>query len=438
MDVRRLIHPARLPHLGQRIIKTGVAVFICLLIYWVRGFEGLVMQSTVAAIICIQPYRADSIKTSVNRVIGTLVGAGWAVLFLLAVLAFDRKDIHPNILLVYLVMSLGIVLTLYSTVLIKKTEAASLAAMVFICIVADYPVFESPFQMTLDRIIDTIIGIVVAGIVNSVTLPRQKHREYLFFLRLHDLVPDRYSRASPTVLVMLNRLFEDGARICITSKWAPAFMISQMDGMNVNVPTIVMDGAALYDIPSRSYLKVIHLAYKDAVFLRDFFKKMGLCCAAYAVRNCSLMIYRCGKINEAERQEYELMKYSPYRNYMEGDFTEEDQICFIRIIDTKDIIEELESRIEIFLSKGRFKIVRRPQHRMEGCSGLYFYNPEATIENSKEVLVRYLEETENHKVVPIDAEGPDHQPSENETISLLNKVRSTYEPLRLPWKGNNK
>ena len=70
MDVRRLIHPGRLPHLGQRIIKTGVAVFICLLIYWIRGFEGLVMQSTVAAIICIQPYRADSIQTSVNRVIG--------------------------------------------------------------------------------------------------------------------------------------------------------------------------------------------------------------------------------------------------------------------------------------------------------------------------------------------------------------------------------
>ena len=434
MNVRRLIHPSRLPHLGQRIIKTGISVFICLLIYWIRGFEGLVMQSSVAAIICIQPYRADSIRTSVNRVIGTLVGAGWAVLFLLALLALNKKGLHPDILLVYLAMSLGVVITLYSTVLVNKTEAAQLAAIVFICIVAAYPDYEAPFQMTLDRIIDTIIGIVVAGIVNSVTLPRQKHKEYLFFLRLHDLVPDRYSHAAPTVLVMLNRLFEDGARICITSKWAPAFMISQMSGMNINVPTIVMDGAALYDIPSRNYLKVIPIAYKDAVFLRDFITRMGLCCAAYAVRDSSLMIYRCGKINEAERQEYELMKYSPYRNYMKGEFTEKDQICFIRIIDTKDIIEELESRIEYFLTKGRFKIVRRPQHRMEGCSGLYFYNPEATIENSKEVLVRYLEDTENQQVVPIDVEGPDRQPSENETISLLNRVRSTYEPLRLPWK----
>ena len=434
MDVRRLIHPGRLPHLGQRIIKTGVAVFICLLIYWIRGFEGLVMQSTVAAIICIQPYRADSIQTSVNRVIGTLVGAGWAVLFLYALLALDRKNIHPHPLLVFLAMSLGVVITLYSTVLIRKTEAASLAAMVFICIVAAYPNYESPFQMTLDRIIDTIVGIVVAGIVNSITLPRKKHEEYLFFLRLHDLVPDRYSHASPTVLVMLNRLFEEGARICITSKWAPAYMISQMGGMNVNVPIIVMDGAALYDIPSRSYLKVISLAYKDVVFLRDFFTKMGLCYAAFAVRDSSLMIYRGGKINEAEKQEYELLKYSPYRNYMEGEFTEEDQICFIRIIDTNDIIEELESRIQIFLSKGRFRIVRRPQHRMEGCSGLYFYNPEATIENSKEHMVQYLEETEHHEVVPIDVEGPEHQLSENETIALLNKVRSTYEPLRLPGK----
>ena len=67
---------------------------------------------------------------------------------------------------------------------------------------------------------------------------------------------------------------------------------------------------------------------------------MGLCYAAFAVRDSSLMIYRGGKINEAEKQEYELLKYSPYRNYMEGEFTEEDHIAI------QEVIEWLQSKSE--------------------------------------------------------------------------------------------
>ena len=423
----------KMPHLGQRIIKTAVAVFICLGIYWLRGYDGLVMQSTVAAIICIQPYRSDSIETSVNRVIGTLVGAGWAVLFLWLMIILSRHDIHPHILLVYVLMSVGIMITLYSTVVIQKTDAASLSAIVFICIVATYPDLEAPFQTTLDRIIDTLIGIVVAGVVNSITLPRKKHGEYVFFIRLQDLVPDRFSRVSTNVLVILNRLFEEGAKICLISKWAPAFMISQMGMLDVKVPVIVMDGAALYDIPNRHYMKLSPIPYHDAFFLKNFLLELGLSYRAYAVRDDSLLIFHGGKFNEAERQEYELMKRSPYRNYVEGDFTEDDQICFIRIIDTKDIIEELESRIQMMISNGRFRIVRRPQHRMEGCSGLYFYSPKATVERCKEEVIRYLEKEQGHTMVPIDMNLKETYRSEKESITLLNKTRNVYEPIRAPW-----
>lgn len=425
----------KLPHLGQRIMKTGIAVFICLLFYWMMGFHGLITQSTVAAIICIQPYRSDSIKTSVNRIIGTLIGAGWAVLFLLLLDILAKKNIHPNILLVYLVMSLGVIISLYSTVAIKKADAAQLASIVFICIVAVYPDFDAPFENTMYRIVDTIIGIIVAGVVNSLSLPRRKHKDYLFFIRLQDLVPDRYSKVSTNVLVILNRLFEEGARICISSKWAPAFMISQMGLLDVKIPVIVMDGAALYDITNRKYLDAIPLKKTDARFLREFFLEMDLGYAAYTIRETSLMIYRGGKINDAEKQEYELMKYSPYRNYVVGEFTEEDQVCFIRIIDTNETIEKLERRLSSLLAGGRFRIVRRPQHMMEGYSGLYFYNIEATIENSREALVRRLEKTEGKKIIPITMTGTDQYISENEAIALLNKVRSTYEPVWRPWKN---
>ena len=46
------------PYIGQRIIKTSVAVFLCLVFYYFRGYRGVTMsaEAAITAIICMQPY----------------------------------------------------------------------------------------------------------------------------------------------------------------------------------------------------------------------------------------------------------------------------------------------------------------------------------------------------------------------------------------------
>ncbi len=75
----------KLPGIGQRMLKTAVAVFICLMIYCLRGYHGQSMptEAVITAIICMQPYIRDSREYAVNRLAGTLVGTFWGLLFLL-------------------------------------------------------------------------------------------------------------------------------------------------------------------------------------------------------------------------------------------------------------------------------------------------------------------------------------------------------------------
>ena len=40
--------PWVLPHLGQRIVKTTVAVFLCLMFYYLRGYRGQDMPTEAA------------------------------------------------------------------------------------------------------------------------------------------------------------------------------------------------------------------------------------------------------------------------------------------------------------------------------------------------------------------------------------------------------
>ena len=73
---------ANIPRVGMRVVKTALAVAICFFLYVLRGEEGVPIFSTIAAIICMQPYAENSIQVSINRIIGTLLGAVFALLVL--------------------------------------------------------------------------------------------------------------------------------------------------------------------------------------------------------------------------------------------------------------------------------------------------------------------------------------------------------------------
>ncbi|MBR3302228.1 MAG: FUSC family protein, partial [Firmicutes bacterium] len=122
-----------IPHLGQRIIKTSIAVFICLLVCYLIGYRGAQMPSEacITAIICMQPQIRDTRQYAVNRVIGTLVGSVWGLLLILLLSAVPAATEHYALL--YLLMAIGMMLSIYTAVLLGKSDTSGLAAIVFLC-----------------------------------------------------------------------------------------------------------------------------------------------------------------------------------------------------------------------------------------------------------------------------------------------------------------
>ena len=105
--------PFRFPRLGQRIVKTSVAVFLCLLFYYLRGYSGRDMptEAAITAIICMQPYVRGTRDYALSRFAGTLLGAGCGLLFLFLLLLFPV--LGQNLLVLYALMALGMMLCLY-------------------------------------------------------------------------------------------------------------------------------------------------------------------------------------------------------------------------------------------------------------------------------------------------------------------------------------
>lgn len=425
-----MFHKKLLPPLGKRIVKTAVAVFICLVAYELQGRHGNIGSICVTAILCMQPYASDSRTFAIERISGTVLGAAWGLMFLLLMQllpAVARIQIAA-----YFFMALFVMLAIYSTVIIKRSQLASLVAIVCISSIASYPDVYSPLVHTTNTLLSTIEGTVIAIIVNVSHPPREKHPEYLFFVRTRDLLPNRFRPLPSSVHIALDHLYQDGAKICLVSRWAPAFIISQMGLLNVNAPMIIMDGAAIYDIRENKYLDVIPIPPENVRRLRSILAGFGAGVNLYAVNEHTMAIYHDGPVNAQEKREIEAMKRSPFRNYADGLPHEEDWVAFMRVIDTTENIKNLAYEISSVLPSGMFRMEMRPDDRYEDTAGLFFYDPHATVKVMKQRVRQIMEVETKQFLTPVDMEPATMKYlPEHDALLLLGRLKNKFSPIRL-------
>lgn len=150
---------------GMRIIKTVVAVFLCGLLAFLRDKSALF--SMFAALFCVQNSAGKTISSSINRVLGTLVGG---VAGMLTVYSMDALGVLHIDLLRYFLLALLLIPIIKFALLIKKPDIAGMACMVVMCMVVDPG--DKPAIYSIERLFETSVGVVLAcGI--DVLLPYQ-------------------------------------------------------------------------------------------------------------------------------------------------------------------------------------------------------------------------------------------------------------------------
>ena len=164
------------PKIGMRLIKTAVAVFLCFLVDFFRD-GGTPFYSAIAAILCMQPELGSSLKVGKERIIATIIGG----IVGMAMLAFERYAVPIEPVLVrYLVISIMVIILMYITVLLKKPSCAYLTCVVFMSIVISHVADANIYVFALNRILDTLIGIFIAIVINAIHIPHRKEQGLLF------------------------------------------------------------------------------------------------------------------------------------------------------------------------------------------------------------------------------------------------------------------
>lgn len=147
--------------IGQRNIKTALSVFICILLFELTGNESSASYACIAAIMSVQETIERSVDTGTHRISGTFVGAILGVLFIFLGNCFDLQMISKSILI-----SVVIILIIFFYNAFEKQDSIAICCMVFIVIALNYVNNESAYLYALERTIDTLIGVIVALLIN--------------------------------------------------------------------------------------------------------------------------------------------------------------------------------------------------------------------------------------------------------------------------------
>ena len=169
-----------IPHIGMRIIKTAVAVMLAYgiflpfgLMYDTETYHGVLGQmgplyACIACIVCMQSTLGQTVQSGVSRLIGVAIGG---VLGVATLLLGDRLD---NGLLVLPILGVLCVAGMWISLLIQRPAACVMACIVPCVILITGVTGADRYYYASARIIETVIGVCVAMLVNKL-LP--DHRE---------------------------------------------------------------------------------------------------------------------------------------------------------------------------------------------------------------------------------------------------------------------
>lgn len=333
----------------------------------------------------MQPYVSNSVKTALNRTIGTVIGGVAGALFLLAERA---TGMAPMTLLQYFWVSLCIIPLIYITVVIQKTTASYITCVVFLSITISHGMDVNPYLFALNRMADTLIGIFISLGVNAFRLPRRKNTSLLFVCGLEEGLTPGGRPLSSTLRIRLNHLIGRGALIAPVSSRTPAAFLPAVEGVDFPLPAVVLDGAALYDIRSKTYLYVKTLSVEDVEAVEGVFEGFGLNCFLYAVIHNVMHVYYGAFTNPVEEEMVHTLRGNPHKNYVCGPLPAGHLPSRIMAVDTVRMAGRLLDALQALPCSSRLRLVSTPCPGKEGYVCIYIYPAGATREAAVAELKR--------------------------------------------------
>ena len=408
----------------MRIIKSAVAVLICFIIYILRGNNGIPFYSAIAAILCMQPYIGTSLQAAKSRTIGTIIGGLWGFLIIILDMEIHFTQIP---MLHYSIVALMIIPVIYTTVIVKKQEASYITCVVFLSIVVEKVTEANAYFFVINRLLDTLIGIAISLVINQIDIPRKRNKLTLFVSGLDEVLLNEKNKMSDYSKIELNRMIKDGSLFTIATERTVAATIEAIQGIEIKLPVITYDGSLIYDLKENRVLEKYTIKKEIAEEISEIFTANKICCFTTGLVQSTILIYYKELFCEIEKDYYEKMRISPYRNFINDDMTKATEPIYLLGLGTMSQISVLYHQIIKSSFSEHIRMVRVTCSLYEGYVFLKIYDKNALKQN---MLEKLQEKLPINEVVTFGSRKDRYHIYVQETNpnKIVKRIKNLYEP----------
>lgn len=421
-----------LPQIGWRMLKSTFAVFLCFLIEELRGSSPF--YASLAALQTIQPYKESTKKIALQRVAGTLIGA----IFGLITILLEYQVFQPRgfpIMVNYFVVSAGVCCVLYTSVLLHKKSASYFSCVVYLSITMIHLGDSNPYLFVLERTVNTFIGVGIGILINQCQMPRKMPKNVLFASGLDNVLLHQGKHLSDFSKIRLNRMIDDGMAFTMMTMRTPASLLDAVKDVRLQLPVIVMNGAALYDVKNNQYVKTFGLNAAQTAHARSFFAENNQNCFVNTIDENTVMIHYQKLQNEGEKTLYTQLRKSPYRNYTKSEPSPDETVVYLMAFDEKSRIVALYEKAKTDIRTRDLQLVCYDSIEYPHFALLKVFHPMASKQNMLQVLKQHLQMEQSCTLGSVEGSYDvvvSEQKSGDEVVHLLEKIVTKYpQPIKM-------
>lgn len=356
--------------IGLRTIKTAVSVFGCLLVFILLKLFELIpgvpedfafswynpFFAGIATAYSVHASKSASLNQAKNRCVASIIGGGIGIILITIYELCGGK--WPNLQSVsleslnfvvpYLLISLCTILVVVTGVSLKQHQAVFVAILTFLSVTVNPNINVGywQWQFGLNRILSTIIGVLIALGVNLFRLPhRFKNKNLLFCVGIDGMLLRDSDRFRGFMQYKMNYLNRIGANVTLFTTRTPTTFMPLLDDVKITHPVVCMSGAALYDTVSHQYLAVETIDKETAGEIYTLLKQNHISPFINQIHENVLFTYNEGLDNEGERIYAEGKRNASYCCYISGPAPKEEVVYFL-IVEPEEVVQQLLKNLE--------------------------------------------------------------------------------------------
>lgn len=362
-----------MPKVGMRMIKTSIAVFLCFLVDLIRQ-DGVPFYSAIAAVLCMQSEITDSKAKAKSRIIATIIGgvAGMVFLHIENSLPFLISD-----WIRYFAISVCLIPILYFTVIIKKPSSSYLSCVVFMCITVAHVDDSNATIFAINRILDTIIGIVISLGVNQFHIPTIK-KEDIYVLPIDNML-SIYKQNN----YHIKKCLHTHPNSILYSSKIPALLFDNILSLPLSLPVIVMDGAAIFDTYKKQYVSLQVIPQEVVNKIQELLTRYKIHYFCYELNQEQLLIHYQQLEHPKVIERYNQTKHTGHMHYVHhhNAYDIEHAVLCFEIIGDIDIVNNIEHELNM-LPVTCYCV------REKDCANLKVYTKGVSIDNQVSCIQR--------------------------------------------------